>query len=303
MQNVHDNENRDIDMNASTIAPRTIVPPKKYHSEELSPGVVLERFYPGGKDGPNGEVLGDIPGGQTWADYVLVGGQDDPFQAMVPDIRMPPNQYWPPHWHDTWTVVLPLEGGCIIGDWYMRPGDIFIAEPGVEYGPLLIGPYGCRLLEIFAKGHLAPGGYSPEFRDHPTLRGSNQNFAERSPLNRHNDGHQMLPLDGVEIAGLQKSRLQPGKSWSLGQEDDPQRGLMSDTLLAPEKTLPAHRHEDWHFMLVLEGTATLAGRRIEKDCYLLIHPNAVVGSIQAGPEGVRLLELSRTAQGALRRPV
>ena len=79
-----------------------------------------------------------------------LGGQDDPFIMAVPDIRMPPNQLWPMHWHDCWTVVVPLEGGCLVGDWYMQPGDVFVAAPSVEYGPLLIGPKGCSLLEIFA---------------------------------------------------------------------------------------------------------------------------------------------------------
>src|SRR5260221_9970291 len=107
---------------------RTIGPSGKYRSQELYPGVLYESFYPGGKEGPNREVLADVPGGQTWSDLLLLGSKDDPFQMLVPDIRMPPNQYWPLHWHDCWTVVLILEGQCCIGDWWMKPGDVFITE-------------------------------------------------------------------------------------------------------------------------------------------------------------------------------
>lgn len=283
--------------------PRTLGPSQRYHSEELSPGVLLERLHPGGKDGPSGEVHNDLPGGQTWTEVVFIGGDDDAFQMLVPDIRLPANQCWPLHWHDTWTIVVPLEGGCIIGDWYMRPGDIFIAEPGIEYGPLLIGPHGCRLLEIFARADLAPGGYSPEYKDHPTLRGSNQNFKPRDPVNQRNTGRQVMPLAETDISGLRKDRLEPGKSWLLGEDDQPDTGVMTDTFLTPGEVLPAHSYQDWHFSLVLDGQATVDNRSLDTDTYLLIAPDAIVPEIVAGPEGIRLLELTRTRKGAQRQPV
>ena len=46
---------------------RTIVPTQRFHTEQLLPGVSFERFYPGGKRGPNGECLLDTPGGQVWS--------------------------------------------------------------------------------------------------------------------------------------------------------------------------------------------------------------------------------------------
>src|SRR5437016_1943193 len=86
------------------------------------------------------EALGDGPGGQTWMDYVMLGAASDPFQLLVPDIRMPPNQYWPLHWHDCWIAVVIMDGTCLIGDWWMRPGDVLVSAPGIEYGPLVSGP-------------------------------------------------------------------------------------------------------------------------------------------------------------------
>lgn len=279
---------------------RTIVPSGKYYSQELFPGVLHERFYPGGKNGPNGEVLADVPGGQTWSDIVLLGSREDAFQLLLPDIRMPPNQYWPLHWHDAWTVVLLLEGRCCIGDWWMQPGDVFITEPSLEYGPLVSGPQGCRLFEIFAKAHLAPGGYAPEYRDHPTLRGTNAVFAERSTLNKRNDGRQVLPCDGIK--GITKTRLSPGAQWDLGEPDDPDRGVMKDTRLAPQQRLPAHRYDDWHAILVFDGTVRIAGRTLGKDDYLVIRPGARVEGLWAGPQGAQLLELARTARGIAAQP-
>ena len=274
---------------------RVIVPDKRFFSEELSPGVLLEQFYPGGKDGPNGEVHFDVPGGQTWSEYVLVGDPADPFQMLVPDIRMPANQLWPLHWHDTWTVVLILEGKCILGDWCMEPGDVFVTEPGIEYGPLLIGPKGCRLLEIFSRGHLANGGYSPEYRDHPTLLGGNHVFTGRSSLNARNDGRQMLPL--ADVAGTWCERLEPGRVWHLGAGNDPERGIMKDTRLAAGEIIERSTYGDWRFMLVLDGSFSIAGRFAGKDSYLLIKPGSPVGRITAGADGAHLLELARTAAG------
>ena len=262
--------------------------------------MLLEQFHPGGKDGPNGEVHFDTPGGQVWSEYVMVGDHTDPFQLLVPDIRMPANQLWPLHWHDTWTLVLVPEGQCIVGDWCMRPGDAFIAAPGLEYGPLLNGPHGCRLLEIFAKGHLADGGYAPEYADHPTLLGGAKVFKERSSINRRNQGHQILRIDGVE--GLGKSRLAAGREWNLGDSGDPERGLMRDTRLSPGEAIAAHSYADWHFMLVLDGSFHIHGRTVERDGYLLVRPGGTVDRIEVGAGGVHLLELARTAAGMGRQP-
>jgi len=278
---------------------RTIVPPQRFFSEEIAKGVLHQKFYPGGMAGPNGETGNPLPGGQTWSEIVVLGGPDDAFQMMLPDIRMPPNQLWPLHWHDCWTVVLVVEGSCCVGDWWMQPGDVFVTVPSLEYGPLLVGPEGCRLFEIFARAHLAPGGYSPEYRDHPTLRGGNHVFAPRSELNRRNDGRQTLPLGGVE--GIWTSRLEPGRVWQLGDADDPERGVMKDTRLAGGEALPSTSCGDWHAVVVLDGQIEIAGRTLGRDEFLLVQPGAMLGEITGGKGGAQLLELARTAGGAMAR--
>lgn len=281
--------------------PRVIVPAGRCHSEEIASGVFLERFYPGGKEGPNSECLWAKPGGQGWTDNILLGNSEDGFQLMWPDIRLPANQCWPLHWHDCWTAVIVVEGQVLIGDWWMQPGDIFITQPSLEYGPLVIGPRGCRLFEIFAKAHLAAGGYAPEYHDHPTLQGTQKVFLQRSALNKRNDGRMTLPCDGVE--GAFKSRLSPGGQWNLGAPDDPERGVLSDTRLAPGQRLAAHRYGDWHLLAVMDGTLQIAGRTLGRDDFLRIAPSSVVAEIQAGDSGAHLLEAARTARGLTAVPV
>lgn len=273
---------------------RTIVPPGPYFTEGIAPGVMLRRFYPGGLDGPNGEVGLPTPGGQTWSDSLFLGGPDDAFQLLVPDIRLPSNQYWPLHWHDCWTLVLVLEGSCCIGDWWMEPDDVFLAAPSIEYGPLVIGPRGCRMFEIFARAHLSPGGYAPEYRDHPTLQGGNRVFLERSPINRRNDGRQVMPSGGVE--GIRKGRLAPGATWDLGAPGDPERGLAEDARLQPGESLPARGFADWHAVIVLAGSARLGARDLGPDDCLVVAPGGRLEPLVAGAAGARLLRLSRTAR-------
>lgn len=281
--------------------PRVIVPSGRCHSEEVAPGVFLERFYPGGKEGPNSECLWAKPGGQGWTDSILLGNPEGGFQLMWPDIRLPANQYWPLHWHDCWTAVIVVEGQVLIGDWWMQSGDVFITRPSLEYGPLVVGPRGCRLFEIFAKAHLAVGGYAPEYHDHPTLRGTQKVFLERSALNRRNDGRMTLPCDGVE--GAFKSRLSPGAQWDLGAHDDPERGVLRDTRLAPGQQLAAHRYADWHLIAVLDGTLQIAGHTLGRDDFLRIAPDCTVAEIQAGDSGAQLLEGARSARGLMAIPI
>lgn len=277
---------------------RAIVADGRHFSEEIAPGVFHESFYPGGVNGPNNEVLASFPGGRTWSDLLVLGDQDDAFQMLVPDIRLPANQYWPLHWHDCWTVVLVLEGTCCIGDWWMEPGDVFITVPSLEYGPLVIGPNGCRMFEIFAQAHLAPGGYSPEYRDHPTLQGGNAVFFDRSEVNKRNDGRQILPIDGVDVEGVWKTRLGPGFSWDLGDAGDADRGLLKATHLAAGQTIPSQTFADHHAIIVLEGSVEFESRMLSRDDFLNIRPNASIGEIKAGADGAQLLELTRTARSA-----
>jgi hypothetical protein len=273
---------------------RSMVPAQHYRFGEIAPGVSLRRLYPGGMAGPDNATRNDIAGGQTWSEIVLLGNETDEFIFAIPDIRLPPNQLWPMHWHDCWTVVIVLEGKCLIGDWYMEPGDVFVAEPSIEYGPLVIGTMGCRMLEIFGDLALSPGGYGPEYRDHPTLQAGNHVCKPRTGVNVRNEGHSSLTLEGTP--GMVKTRLSPGWEWDLGTPGDPERGVVRFTVLPEGETLPERSHGDWYSVLVLDGSAQFAGRTIERDDVILAERDKTVPAITAGPGGLHFLESFRTAR-------
>ncbi len=273
---------------------RSLVPKTNFHVDEFAPGVSLRRLYPGGLEGPNGETANDIAGGQTWSEIIMLGTEQDDFIFAIPDIRLPANQLWPMHWHDCWTVVVIIEGRCQIGDWYMDVGDVFVAAPSIEYGPLLIGPKGCRMLEIFGDLALSRGGYGPEYRDHPTLNPGNHVFKTREGINTRNEGRSSLPLDGAE--GMWKTKLAPGWKWDLGAPGDPGRGIVQDTRLAAGETLPARARGDWYAALVLDGSAESEGRTLVRDDVLIVEPGASSPVLTAGTDGIQFLEHFRTTR-------
>jgi hypothetical protein len=278
-----------------------VIQGKKILPESVARGVCLHRIQPGGVQGPHGEVTQQIPGGSAWNDNFAVGRETDDFMMLVPDVRMPPNQYWPLHWHDCWIAVVILEGSCVIGDWWMQPGDVLVTAAELEYGPLLVGPGGVQLFEVFARLHLHQGGYAPEYQDHPTLQGTTARFKERSALNRRNAGHQILPLDGV--AGVSKGHLSAGAQWNLGDAADPDRGVMRDTRLAAGARLAPHTYGDWHALFLLNGSLRLNERELTRNDVLIVEPGGDVAAIEAGRNGAQLLELARTARGIESIPV
>ena len=273
---------------------RSMVPEKDFHVEQLASGVKLRRLYPGGMAGPNRECYRDLPGGQVWSESFMLGTPDDDFIMCLPEIRMPPNQMFPMHWHDCWTVVILIEGRCMIGDWYMDTGDVFIAAPSIEYGPLVPGPMGCRLLEIFGDLSLSPGGYSPEYKDHLTLLGGNHVFKEREGVNTRNKGHCMLPVEGT--SGMWKARLEPGWQFGLGEADDPDRPVLRYTRVQAGQTIPARERGDWYAALVLAGSAEIAGRTLVRDDVVIVERGALVPDLIAGKNGIEFLESFRTTQ-------
>lgn len=266
--------------------------------ETLAPGVTRSRLEPGGKDGPGGIVRdSDHPGGCTWSEMWSLGRPEDEWRMLIPDIRMAPNQMWPLHWHDCWTAVVLLDGTLLMGDWWMERGDVLIAAPGVEYGMLLNGPRGCELLEIFARDVLSPGGYGEEYRDHPTLvylKGVETiEFFSRPPALVENGRRQVVPVDGTP--GLWKGRLDGNSYWDLGDPNDPERGIVFDRELAARVALPPVSVGDWRGTIVLGGSMAVGDAALATGDIVIVEPHAKMPAITAGPEGVHLLELARTA--------
>lgn len=266
---------------------------------EIMPGIVLDHIQSGGRDGPRRETHWETPGGQTWMYEWLLGKADEDFQLAIPDIRMPGQQFWPLHWHGCYVAVIIIDGICLCGDWWMKPGDVLIAPADLEYGPAIPGPGGVQMFEIFAKSHLRQGGYSSEYRDHPTLEGMAAfNFTERSPLNQRNNGKQILP-NAVE--GMVLGHLDPGAVFDLGPKDDPDRGILMYNALAPGEQIGAHSYGDARAIFIFEGDVTIGDRQLAQHDVLIIERNTPVPGIVAGANGARLLEVARTTAGVERR--
>ncbi|MFF3372251.1 hypothetical protein ACFYXF_04750 [Streptomyces sp. NPDC002680] len=283
------------------------------HGESLVPGVTLARLEPGGANGPDDVVHSEVVGGLVWQDLWYLGSDDDAFRMCVPDIRMPANQIWPLHWHDDWMFIAPLDGSVLVGDWLMRPGDVLVTAPYVEYGPLVIGPRGCQLLEVFSRNRKG-GGYAAEYHDHPTLVGPGRlmyrpgihkhgpagvfNFGARPPGAERNEGNQTMRIEGTP--GLLKGSLAGGGRWDLGAVDDPDRGVALGTGLTAGEVVPAHRLGDWRWSLVIGGDLTLGGRPLTVGDIVVTEPDVDVPEAVAGSRGARLLELCRTAAAETR---
>jgi hypothetical protein len=278
-------------------------------------GVKFSRLQPGGRNGPNDEVRNEVPLGQVWTDQWVIGAADGDFQMMVPDIRMPANQFWPPHWHDESIAVVVLDGSVMLGDWWMTRGDIAVSLEDVEYGPLLMGPTGCQLLETFSRSR-AGGGYGEEYRDHPTLSANRiraaapemmqpscgsyvrkgSPFGARPPGSEQNAGRAVIP--NASIAGMELGSLSgSNRYWCLGAPDDPLRSVLLDTGYEAGLVVPPHRHRDARWVLVMNGSMRVGDREITRDDVLMIESGVHVPEFEAGADGVQLLEFVRTIDG------
>src|SRR5262249_4869073 len=159
-------------------------------------------------------------------DIWLLGTERDPFMTLIPGIRLPPNQYWPLHWHDCWIAGVIVDVMCLIRDWWVAPGHVLDSAAELDHGPVVAAPHGCLLCEVRAPAHLFAWRSAPEHSDHVSVHGSAPfAFAPRSDRNARNRGRQVLPVDGV--GGLVKGHLAPGNRWDLGEPDDPDRATMS----------------------------------------------------------------------------
>ena len=194
--------------------------------EDIAQGIHRLRIQPGGAAGPDNCVIdSDDLGGGMWSDSWLVGSAEDPWYMFNTEVRMAPNQYFPAHWHGAWISVIVWDGTILFGDWWMKPGDILISPANTEYGPLLPGPKGCQLFEVFGTNIGWEAAFAPEYHDQPTIgfyynRGGGQPiFRERPPGSEHNRGHQITPLKS--IPGFVTGSFDGSGRWDLGDAGDP----------------------------------------------------------------------------------
>jgi len=70
-------------------------------------------------------------------------------RGIVLAIDYAPNFYVAPHSHRTGHVEILLEGSLLVGDTWERAGDVRVVPANMPYGPIQVGPEGCKGLEFF----------------------------------------------------------------------------------------------------------------------------------------------------------
>lgn len=88
---------------------------------------------------------------------ILLNDPQSAEEVQVCLFDLPPHTAIPTHFHNTARFEIVLSGEITVGGDLRRAGDIMLADAGEAYGPLLVGPEGCRTLEIFACGPRSGG--------------------------------------------------------------------------------------------------------------------------------------------------
>lgn len=119
------------------------------------------------------------------------------------------------------------------------------------------------------------------------------------------------PSDPV-APGVTRSRLEPGgkdgpggvvrdsdqpgggtwtQMWFLGRDEDPWRMLLPDIRMAANQIWPAHWHDCWTAVVVLDGTLLIGDWWMARGDVLIAAPGVEYGLLMNGPQGCELLEI------------
>src|SRR5687768_8962316 len=104
-----------------------------------------QRFHPPGYGVPGFSSL--IP---------LGPGPDDPAVVVV---KYPPGRVIPVHTHDTTYASIVVEGTIEVTRRVETVSDIRVVQAGTAYGPLVVGPEGCTVLDFFARRSAIPARF------------------------------------------------------------------------------------------------------------------------------------------------
>lgn len=81
---------------------------------------------------------------------VEIGSPDQERRPLLAFVRYPPGARVPAHWHDTDYCSIVIDGEIEITRQRHGPGSIRIVKARTAYGPLVVGPEGCRVIDVFA---------------------------------------------------------------------------------------------------------------------------------------------------------
>lgn len=77
---------------------------------------------------------------------------DDPEADDIPAVALlylPPGHTLPRHTHGCHRMEIMLQGSLLMGERWLKPGDVWMSGPGEYYGPHVAGPTGSLSVEVF----------------------------------------------------------------------------------------------------------------------------------------------------------
>lgn len=84
-------------------------------------------------------------------------------RRMVALVDYDPNLILERHGHKSDHTIFIIEGEVTISGHVCTPGTLIVLEEGAEFGPLIAGPNGCRLLEHYAGDPMPVPKNKPEY--------------------------------------------------------------------------------------------------------------------------------------------
>jgi quercetin dioxygenase-like cupin family protein len=90
----------------------------------------------------------DTPIGKAF--LIDIGDEENPRRPLVALVHFPPGTEIPVHSHGTDYVSIVVEGSMEVTRKQHGAGDVRIVNRDTAYGPLVAGPDGCKVIEIFA---------------------------------------------------------------------------------------------------------------------------------------------------------
>ena len=79
-----------------------------------------------------------------------IGDQDNPRRPLVALVRYDPGAQVPVHHHGTDYVSIVVAGSIEVTRKRHERGSVRVVKQGTAYGPLVAGPEGCDVIDIFA---------------------------------------------------------------------------------------------------------------------------------------------------------
>jgi hypothetical protein len=221
------------------------------------------------------------------------------------------------HGHMSTNTIYIIEGSITSGGIECTPGMNITLDIGTPYGPNITGPEGVLLYEVMAGSgavwYADPEGFAQLKRERGIRQLPNAHIPEykgTGPGRASYDETGMLvgpiaarPSQPYETPRFCDSKAlewrevlaqaQNGKrisAWEKWLDFSPEV-MCAETRLDPGMIIPARGRNCLQTILVLEGSMTVDGRECTKGMHLFLEVGTPMGTVVAGPQGVKLYEV------------